>query len=166
MPPPDVETRMEGPFGDHFGHYSEASEFPVFHVKTVTRRRNAIYPATVVGKPRQEDFFIGDLLQELLSPLFPLVMPAVDIGSCRAKVFKTPHSVAAAGDVLNPLALCKQIDAQLADDSVIVADGGDFVATASYILRPRGALGWLDPGVFGTWRRNLPSGLQTASVWT
>ena len=39
--------------------------------------RDAIYPATVVGKPRQEDFFIGDLLQELLSPLFPLVMPAV-----------------------------------------------------------------------------------------
>ena len=41
------------------------------------RRRDAIYPATVVGKPRQEDFFIGDLLQELLSPLFPLVMPGV-----------------------------------------------------------------------------------------
>jgi UbiD family decarboxylase len=40
-------------------------------------RKDAIYPATVVGKPRQEDFFIGDLLQELLSPLFPLVMPAV-----------------------------------------------------------------------------------------
>ena len=39
---------------------------------------DAIYPATVVGKPRQEDFFIGDLLQELLSPLFPLVMPAVE----------------------------------------------------------------------------------------
>ena len=43
----------------------------------IARRRDAIYPATVVGKPRQEDFFIGDLLQELLSPLFPLVMPAV-----------------------------------------------------------------------------------------
>ena len=37
-----------------------------------------MFPATVVGKPRQEDFFIGDLLQELLSPLFPLVMPAVE----------------------------------------------------------------------------------------
>ncbi|MFA5938019.1 MAG: thiamine pyrophosphate-binding protein [Sinimarinibacterium sp.] len=60
------------------------------------------------------------------------------------------QSAAAAAEGLNPLALCKQIDAQLADDSVIVADGGDFVATASYILRPRGPLGWLDPGVFGT----------------
>lgn len=57
---------------------------------------------------------------------------------------------AASGDGINTLALCRQIDVQLADDSVIVADGGDFVATASYILRPRGALGWLDPGVFGT----------------
>ena len=50
----------------------------MFHVDTVAHRRDAIYPATVVGKPRQEDFFIGDLLQELLSPLFPLVMPAVE----------------------------------------------------------------------------------------
>ena len=41
------------------------------------RRRDAIYPATVVGKPRQEDFYLGDLLQRLLSPLFPLVMPSV-----------------------------------------------------------------------------------------
>ena len=44
-------------------------------IEHVARRKDAIYPATVVGKPRQEDFFIGDLLQELLSPLFPLVMP-------------------------------------------------------------------------------------------
>ncbi len=51
---------------------------------------------------------------------------------------------------VNPLALCKQIDRELADDSMIVADGGDFVATASYILSPRDALSWLDPGVFGT----------------
>ena len=43
----------------------------------MAHRHDAIYPATVVGKPRQEDFFIGDLLQDLLSPLFPLVMPSV-----------------------------------------------------------------------------------------
>jgi 3-polyprenyl-4-hydroxybenzoate decarboxylase len=49
----------------------------VFEVDAVFHRRDAIYPATVVGKPRQEDFFIGDYLQELLSPLFPLVMPGV-----------------------------------------------------------------------------------------
>jgi acetolactate synthase-like protein len=51
---------------------------------------------------------------------------------------------------LNPLALCLAIDGALADASVVVADGGDFVSTASYVLRPRGPLSWLDPGPFGT----------------
>jgi UbiD family decarboxylase len=74
--PPGVR-RPEGPFGDHYGYYSLQHDYPVFEVQRLAHRADAIYPATVVGKPRQEDFFIGDLLQELLSPLFPLVMPAV-----------------------------------------------------------------------------------------
>ncbi len=69
--------KPEGPFGDHYGYYSLRHDYPVFEVEWMARRKDAIWPATVVGKPRQEDFFIGDLLQELLSPLFPLVMPAV-----------------------------------------------------------------------------------------
>ena len=68
----------EGPFGDHYGYYSLRHDYPVFTVRHLARRRDAIFPATVVGKPRQEDFFIGDLLQELLAPLFPLVMPSVE----------------------------------------------------------------------------------------
>jgi UbiD family decarboxylase len=71
------ERRAEGPFGDHYGYYSLQHEYPVFHCEAIAHRRDAIYPATVVGKPRQEDFFIGDYLQSLLSPLFPLVMPSV-----------------------------------------------------------------------------------------
>jgi acetolactate synthase-1/2/3 large subunit len=51
---------------------------------------------------------------------------------------------------VHPLLLCRAIDRALADDSVIVADGGDFVASASYVVRPRGPLRWLDPGAFGT----------------
>jgi UbiD family decarboxylase len=74
---PAFERRPEGPFGDHYGYYSLQHDYPVFRVEYLARRRDAIYPATVVGKPRQEDFYIGDLLQELLSPLFPLVMPSV-----------------------------------------------------------------------------------------
>ena len=70
--------KPEGPFGDHYGYYSLQHDYPVFDVKQIAHRKDAIYPATVVGKPRQEDFFIGDLLQDLLSPLFPLVMPAVE----------------------------------------------------------------------------------------
>jgi 4-hydroxybenzoate decarboxylase subunit C len=75
---PPRERRPEGPFGDHYGYYSLRHDYPVFRVRQVAHRADAIFPATVVGKPRQEDFYIGDLLQELLSPLFPLVMPAVE----------------------------------------------------------------------------------------
>jgi 4-hydroxybenzoate decarboxylase subunit C len=74
---PPALRRPEGPFGDHYGYYSLTHDYPVFEVSHLAHRRDALYPATVVGKPRQEDFFIGDLLQELLSPLFPLVMPGV-----------------------------------------------------------------------------------------
>lgn len=73
---PEV-LRPEGPFGDHYGYYSLKHDYPVFNCKAVYHRDNPIFCATVVGKPRQEDFFIGDYLQKLLSPLFPLVMPAV-----------------------------------------------------------------------------------------
>ncbi len=91
---PPKERRVEGPFGDHYGYYSLAHDYPVFHADAVFHRKDAIYPATVVGKPRQEDFFIGDYLQELLSPLFPLVMPAVkDLWSYGETGF---HSLAAA----------------------------------------------------------------------
>ena len=86
--------RPEGLFGDHYGYYSLQHEYPVFRLSRVYRRRDAIFPATVVGKPRQEDFFIGDFLQKLLSPLFPLVMPSVvDLWSYGDAGF---HSLAAA----------------------------------------------------------------------
>ncbi|XP_056139483.1 2-hydroxyacyl-CoA lyase 2 [Lampris incognitus] len=51
---------------------------------------------------------------------------------------------------LNPLKVLNCVDELMAEDSIIVADGGDFVGTAAYIMRPRGPLGWLDPGAFGT----------------
>lgn len=69
--------KPEGPFGDHYGYYSLTHDFPIFNVQNVYHRRDAIYPATVVGKPRQEDYFIGEYLQSLLSPMFPVVMPGV-----------------------------------------------------------------------------------------
>ncbi len=74
--PPGIR-RPEGPFGDHYGYNSLAHDYPVFQVERLYHRRNAIYPATVVGRPRQEDFYIGNFLQDLLSPLFPLVMNGV-----------------------------------------------------------------------------------------
>ncbi len=74
---PPHERRPEGPFGDHYGYYSWTHDFPVFKCKRLFHRKDAIFPATVVGKPKQEDYYIGDFLQELLSPLFPVVMPGV-----------------------------------------------------------------------------------------
>jgi len=54
------------------------------------------------------------------------------------------------GEYVNPIALFRALDQAAAENAVMVADGGDFVATASYIVRPRAPLSWLDPGVFGT----------------
>jgi UbiD family decarboxylase len=74
---PPGERRMEGPFGDHFGHYSEASPFPVFHAAVVTRRRGAIYPGTVVGRPPQEDKFVGIAAGEIVGPLVRVLNPNI-----------------------------------------------------------------------------------------
>jgi 4-hydroxy-3-polyprenylbenzoate decarboxylase len=71
------ERRIEGPFGDHFGHYSAEAPFPIFRVSKVTRRRDAIYPGIVVGKPPQEDGFMGNAVQDLLGPLIRLPHPEV-----------------------------------------------------------------------------------------
>ncbi|MBI3003921.1 MAG: UbiD family decarboxylase [Ignavibacteriales bacterium] len=70
---PQRERRREGPFGDHFGHYSSAAPFPVFHSQTVTRRKFPVYPATVVGIPPMEDKFLGDATQYILGPLVRLI---------------------------------------------------------------------------------------------
>jgi 4-hydroxybenzoate decarboxylase subunit C len=70
---PPYERRMEGPFGDHFGHYSNAAPFPVLHIQSMTSRKNPIYPATVVGIPPMEDKFLGDATQQILGPLARLL---------------------------------------------------------------------------------------------
>jgi UbiD family decarboxylase len=72
------ELKPEGPFGDHFGHYSHVAPFHVFHIRRVTRRKNPIYLAAVVGKPPQEDKFIGNATQEMLGPLVKLIHPEIE----------------------------------------------------------------------------------------
>ena len=71
------DDRREGPFGDHLGHYSHSSDFPVFRVDRVLARKDAIYPATVVGKPPQEDFYIGNALQEMCVPLLKMMKSGI-----------------------------------------------------------------------------------------
>ncbi len=75
---PPGERRLEGPFGDHFGHYSHAAPFPVFHVRAMTRRKNPIYMSATVGKPPQEDKHIGNAVQETVGPLIKLIHPEVN----------------------------------------------------------------------------------------
>jgi len=74
---PAGERRMEGPFGDHFGHYSHAAEFPLFRVKKITHRKDAIFPVSVVGQPPQEDRYIGDVLQDMMVPMARMMHPEV-----------------------------------------------------------------------------------------
>lgn len=71
------ELRPEGPFGDHTGYYSLAEDYPVFHVTAVTHRRDAIYPAVVVGRPPKEDYFMGKASERLLLPVLQKVLPEV-----------------------------------------------------------------------------------------
>ncbi len=72
--PPD-ERMPEGPFGDHFGHYSHPVPFPVLWIQTITRRASPIYLSAVVGKPPQEDRYIGNAVQEMLLPMIRLIHP-------------------------------------------------------------------------------------------
>ncbi|MGE5692189.1 MAG: UbiD family decarboxylase domain-containing protein, partial [Candidatus Zixiibacteriota bacterium] len=75
---PPNERKEEGPFGDHFGHYSHPAPFPVFHAKRITRRRDTIFVASIVGKPPQEDRWMGDAVQEVLGPLIKLMHPEIE----------------------------------------------------------------------------------------
>jgi 4-hydroxy-3-polyprenylbenzoate decarboxylase len=74
------EMRTEGPFGDHTGFYSLEDEYPVFHVTCVTHRKDPIYATTVVGKPPQEDAWMGKAVERIFLPLMKLTIPElVDI---------------------------------------------------------------------------------------
>ncbi|XDD48818.1 UbiD family decarboxylase [Leptospira sp. WS92.C1] len=77
MIPPKIR-KPEGPFGDHYGYYALQHDYPIVQVNKITHRKDAIWPATVVGRPPQEDHWIAEYLQDLLSPMFPVVMPAVE----------------------------------------------------------------------------------------
>ena len=68
------------------------------------------------------------------------------------------------GSLVNPIRFLRELDKAAGDDALMIADGGDFVATASYIVRPRGPLAWLDPGVFGTLGVGAGFGMGAALV--
>jgi 4-hydroxy-3-polyprenylbenzoate decarboxylase len=68
---------MEGPFGDHTGFYSLADLYPRVHVTALTRRHGAIYPATIVGRPPMEDYYLGHATERIFLPLLRLTIPEI-----------------------------------------------------------------------------------------
>jgi 4-hydroxy-3-polyprenylbenzoate decarboxylase len=74
---PREPLRQEGPFGDHTGYYSLPEPYPVFHLTAITHRREAIYPATIVGLPPMEDFYLGSASVKLFLPIFKMNFPEI-----------------------------------------------------------------------------------------
>ncbi len=71
------EAALEGPFGDHTGFYSLPDIYPVFTVTAITHRENPIYPATIVGLPPQEDYYLGKATERLFLPLLKTIIPDI-----------------------------------------------------------------------------------------
>jgi 4-hydroxy-3-polyprenylbenzoate decarboxylase len=74
---PREPLRDEGPFGDHTGYYTLPEPYPVFHVTAITHRKDAVYPATIVGMPPMEDFYIGGASVKLFLPIFKMNFPEI-----------------------------------------------------------------------------------------
>lgn len=74
---PQEPFGIEGPFGDHTGFYTPRDLFPVFHIERITMRRDAIYPATIVGIPPVEDVYLGGATERIFLPLMRLTMPEI-----------------------------------------------------------------------------------------
>ncbi|MCF7952671.1 MAG: menaquinone biosynthesis decarboxylase [Spirochaetales bacterium] len=74
---PQEALRREGPFGDHTGYYSLSDDYPVFHVTCISRRKEPVYPATIVGKPPMEDCYMAKATERLFLPLLQLIVPDI-----------------------------------------------------------------------------------------
>ena len=74
---PKEPLREEGPFGDHTGYYTLPEPYPVFHITAITHRKDAVYPATIVGMPPMEDFYIGSASVKLFLPVFKMNFPEI-----------------------------------------------------------------------------------------
>ncbi len=133
-------------YGNHIGRRATLVSANRSRAEIAKNRRPAL---AVPGAP---DLFLRGLARRAAGP--PPEWTAWR-GELRARDAARDAEIAARAEEeapggVNPLRVCRALDDALADDSIVVADGGDFVSTASYIVRPRGPLSWLDPGPFGT----------------
>ncbi len=171
---PARERRLEGPFGDHFGHYSHQSEQPVFHLTKMTHRRDAIFPVSVVGQPPQEDRWIGEALQEMLVPLLRMIHPeirdawafqeagfhnllSVSVGARYGKEsLKAAFAMLGTGQVsLSKVVVTVGPDVNARDPEAVLREiGAWFEPEDDFILLPGTAMDTLD---FTSFRLNLGS---------
>jgi 4-hydroxy-3-polyprenylbenzoate decarboxylase len=171
---PPGERRLEGPFGDHFGHYSHAADFPVFHVRKVTRRRDPVYLSATVGKPPQEDKHLGNAVQEMVGPLIKLIHPEIKdlwayfetgfhnllVMSMDARYYKESVRTALALMGTGQLSLTKcgvlvDGDVNVRDfDAVMAAIRDNFDSASDFLLLPGVPQDTLD---FTSFRMNLGS---------
>jgi len=76
---PDEDFILEGPFGDHTGYYSLEDYYPKFHITAITHKKNAVYPATIVGIPPEEDAWIGKATERIfLAPIKMMLIPEIE----------------------------------------------------------------------------------------
>jgi 4-hydroxy-3-polyprenylbenzoate decarboxylase len=71
------EKRLEGPFGDHTGYYSQDGDYPVLHITAITHRKDPVYLTTIVGIPPQEDFYLGRATERIFLPLLRTQLPEI-----------------------------------------------------------------------------------------
>jgi 4-hydroxy-3-polyprenylbenzoate decarboxylase len=89
------EMRTEGPFGDHTGFYSLEGQFPVFHLTCITHRKEPLYLTTIVGRPPQEDYFIGHAIERIFLPVMKIQYPEiVDVAMPAEGIFQNLMIVA------------------------------------------------------------------------
>jgi 4-hydroxybenzoate decarboxylase subunit C len=171
---PARERRLEGPFGDHFGHYSHQAEHPVFHLTRMTHRRDAVFPVSVVGQPPQADRWSGDALQEMMMPLLRMMHPEIrdawavpEAGfhnllsvSVGARYEKEPLKAAFAMLGTGQVSLSKVVvtvgpDVKARDPEAVLREiGAWFDPEEDFILLPGTAMDTLD---FTSFRPNLGS---------
>jgi acetolactate synthase-like protein len=131
---------------DYGNHISRRAAYVSLNRSEADLRRNRKPDIGVLGDPGLALRQLADGAGDARWPEWAATLRARDEARDREIV----EQARAETELLNPLHLCREIEAVLPAGAVLVGDGGDFVATASYILEPRGPLGWLDPGAFGT----------------
>ncbi|MHC4947066.1 MAG: UbiD family decarboxylase [Planctomycetota bacterium] len=130
---------LEGPFGDHTGYYSLPDRYPLVEVTAVTRRRDAVFPATIVGLPPQEDYYLGKATERIFLPLLRTLIP--DIADYHLPLFGCFHNCAfIAIDKAYPLQARRVMHAvwgagQMAwTKMIVVVDGGVDVHDETAVL--------------------------------